>query len=920
MPSRGGRKLLGRRLECETLDRLVSAVRAGQSEVLVLSGEAGVGKTALLRYLAEHASGCRVMWAVGAEAEMELAFAGLHQLCAPMLRHLDRIPGPQRDALASAFGMTGAVAPDRFLVGLAVLSLMSDVAEQQPLVCLIDDVQWLDEASAHTLMFVARRLQVESVALVLAMRPRGDGRWTALPRLPITGLSEADARALLDGALQGPMDAEVRDAIVAGARGNPLALLELPRVTPAEMAGGFRFAEALPTPDRLEESFRQRLATLPRDTQRLLLVAAAEPSGEPALLWRAARHLDVGYDALAPAADADLFEVRARARFRHPLVRSAIYRNATPDDRRSAHAALASATDPASDPDRRAWHRAEATAGPNEEVAAELARSAGRAQARGGLAAAAAFLERAAELTLDRSLRATRLIAAAQAKHEAGAPQVALALLNVAESEPLDDLQRARLDLRRAQVAFTALERPVAPALLLAAAAQLESLDPTLARDTYLDAFASAMFVGRLSDGTGLNEVAMAARAALRPSPDPPDVLLEGLVLAVTEGFDRGAPQLIRAVDAYRTQNLSGVNATRQLWLAIRSARDLWDEESWDVLSARHIALTRQIGALSALPIALSARMWLHLFRGELTDAAALIEQNEALNLATAFDIPHPFGTLGLAALEGRERDVSELTQATIEMFVPRGEGMLLSAAHHAQAVLYNGLGRYGEAVAAAEQGAALLVERGYAHWSLPELVEAAARSGQPAVAAGALERLSWTTGVSGTEWALGIEARSRALVSEPNGAEDLYREAIARLGNTRLALELARAHLLYGEWLRRAGRRTDARNQLRRAHQMLTDMGVEGFAERARRELVATGETARKRTVDARYELTIQEAQIARLASDGRTNPEIGAEMFLSPRTIEWHLSKVFSKLGVTSRRQLRATLPSAGRVPAKA
>ena len=427
-PARRG--LLGRRSESEALDRLLGAVRAGQSRALVLRGEPGSGKTALLDYLVEHASGCRVARAAGVQSEMELAFAGVQQLLAPMLDRLERLPGPQRAALATAFGLSPGSAPDRFLVGLAVLSLLAEVAEERPLVCVVDDEQWLDQASAQVLAFVARRLVAESVALVFAARVPSD-EVAGLPELVVEGLGEGDARALLDAVLTGPLDERVRDQLVSEARGNPLALLELPRgMTPAELAGGFGLAGGLPLPSRIEESFRRRLEALPADTRVLLLVAAADPVGDPLLVWRAAGRLGIGTEAATPAADAGLLEVGARVRFRHPLVRSAAYRSASVQERRDVHRALAEATDPELDPDRRAWHRAQATPGPEEDVAAELERSAGRAQARGGLAAAAAFLERAAMLTPEPARRGQRLLAAARAKRDAGALEAALGLLD----------------------------------------------------------------------------------------------------------------------------------------------------------------------------------------------------------------------------------------------------------------------------------------------------------------------------------------------------------------------------------------------------------------------------------------------------------------------------------------------------------
>jgi DNA-binding CsgD family transcriptional regulator/tetratricopeptide (TPR) repeat protein len=901
------------------LDRLLASARAGDSGALVLRGEPGIGKTALLGYLLGRASGCRTARAVGVEAEMELAFAGLHQLCAPFLDRLDRLPGPQRDALCTAFGLLAGNAPDRFLVGLALLSLLSEVAEDQPLVCVVDDAQWLDHASAQALAFVARRLGAESVALVFAVRePAAERYLTGLTELVVPGLIDGEARALLLSVITGPVDEQVRDRIVAETRGNPLALLELPRgLTPQELAGGFGLPDAAALSGRIEDSFRRRLEPLPPATRLLLTVAAAEPIGDPVLVWRAADQLGVEADAASPAVAAGLVDFAGQVRFRHPLVRSAVYRAASPEERRSVHGALADATDPGTDPDRRAWHRAHATSGPDEEVADELERSAVRAQTRGGLAAAAAFLQEAARLTPEPARRAQRALAAAQANHQAGAPDAALAMLVMAQARPLDELQRARVNLLRAEIAFASRRGSDAPPLLLKAARQLEPLDLGLARETYLEAFTAAVLAGRLSRGADVAEVSRAARLVPAPSAPPraPDFLLDGLALLVTDGRAAGTPLLKQSLRAFSGQEISTEEGLRWLWLAGRVADDLWDDESWEVLCTRHVKLARQAGALTVLPIALRSRIFVHVFAGELDEGAALMQEVRAVTEVTGTQLA-AYGAVALAAWRGREAEAAELIKATIDDVTSRGEGMGLSISYHARALLYNGLGRYAEARAAAGQ-AGEHEDLGIFAWALTELVEAASRSGGPEVAAAALERLAETTRTAGTDWALGIEARSRALLSEGDAAEGLYREAIERLGRTRIRVEAARAHLLYGEWLRRRGRRADARQQLRTAHEMCTAMGVEAFAERARRELLATGETVRDRGVETREELTAQEAQIAGLAGDGKTNPEIGAELFISPRTVEWHLRKVYPKLGISSRRQLREALADAARIP---
>ena len=904
--------LWGRKQQCALLDGLIADARAGRSRALVVRGEPGIGKTALLGYAADTAQGFRVARAEGVESEMELPFAALQQLCGRMLDRLDRLPVPQRNALGVAFGLRPGSAPDRFLVGLAVLGLLSDVAAGQPLLGLVDDAQWLDQASAQVLAFVARRLDAESVALLFGTREgSGEGPLAGLPELVLDGLSDADARALLASALPGRLDERVRDRITAESGGNPLALLELPHaVTAAELAGGFGLAGSMPVASRIGQSFARRIAALPEVTRRLLLLAAAEPTGDTALLWRAAGGLGISAADAAPAGVDGLLTIGDRVTFRHPLVRSGVYHAAPVADRRPAHLALAEATDPGADPDRRAWHRAEATAGPYEEIAAELDRSAGRAQARGGLAAAAAFLERSATLTIEPARRAQRALAAAQAKYLAGAFDAALVMLATAEAGPLEELQRARAELLRGQIAFASSHGREAPQLLLKAARQFEPLDVRLARETYLEALFAALFAGRLALGGGVREVAAAARAA-PPPPQPPhasDLQLDGLALVITDGYPAGAPMLKRALRAFRIMNISADEGLH--WgHACLGAGLLWDYGSWDLLSARWVELARDVGALTALPIAVTTQALVHLAGGEFAMAAALVTEVESVTEATARSIA-AYGALALAAFAGREAEASELIETDWKDAERRGEGEGLTFIGWTTAVLCNGLGRYEQALAAAQQASKDSPADLFGNWAETELIEAATRIRVPERAAGALRRLSANARASGTDWALGVEARSRALVSDGDNAEALYLEAIDRLGRTRLRVDLARAHLLYGEWLRRAHRRTDAREQLRTAHQMLTVISAGQFAERAARELRATGERVRKRTCEPTAQLTAREHQIARLADDGLSNPEIAAQLFMSPRTVEYHLHKVFTKLAISSRNQLHSAL----------
>jgi DNA-binding CsgD family transcriptional regulator len=904
-------RLRGRRSECDVLDDLLARVRTGQSRVLVLRGEAGIGKTALLDCLAGSAPDFRIVRAAGVESEMELAYAGLHQLCAPFADQIDSLPGPQQDALDTAFGRRDGDAPNRFIVGLAVLGLLSEVAEEQPLLWMVDDAQWLDAASSQTLAFVARRLEAESVAMIVSMRDHDhEDDFARLDELVVHGLGERDARGLLATVLTGPLDDRVRDRLVAETRGNPLALLELPHgLTPAEIAGGFGLPHASSLTSRIEESFRRRLAPLPPSTRTLLLVASAEPIGDPVPVWRAAGAL--GVEPAARVAAADLVEFGGQVRFRHPLVRSAVYRAASPEERERTHRALADATDPDVDPDRRAWHRAHATPVADEDVAAELERSAGRAQGRGGQAAAAAFLERAAELTPEPARRARRALAAAQSKQRAGAPDAALRLLGFAEAGPLAELDQVRAELLRGQVTFAVTRGGDAPQLLLEAAKRLEPLDGALARETYLDAFAAALFADRLTRGVGAREIAEAVLVAewgagSRRSPKAFDLLLEGLAVVTIDGYAAGAPTLRRALREFHDEPMSDEEALRWLWLACRAARALGEDAISDELTERQVRLAREAGELSVLPIALAERFSLQLFLGNLLAAEALVLETEVVAASTGSRLA-PQRAL-LAALRGEEAEATALIEAGRREVLDRGEGLWLVITEWASAVLFNGLGRYEEALAAAEQAVGHPHELGVSTWVQPEFIEAAARSGHPERAAGPLRRLQEISSAAGTDWALGVEARSRALLSEGDVAENLYREAIARLSRTRVRTALARAHLVYGEWLRRERRRVEAREQLRTAHGMYMEIGMHGFAERARRERMATGETVRKRSPDTRDNLTAQEAQIARLAAEGCTNTEIGAQLFISPRTAEWHLRGVFTKLGIHSRKELHA------------
>jgi len=919
----GAQRLRGRVSECATLRGLIATVKSGSSQVLVLRGEAGVGKTALLEFTAEMASGVRCLHVAGVQSDMELAFAGLQQLCAPLLNHHDELPEPQREALNVAFGRGVGAAPDRFLVGLAVLSLMAAAADDRPLLCLIDDTQWLDQVSAQTLAFVARRLLAEPVGIVFAARDAGAQALAGLPELMIGGLSDADARDLLDSVVLGRIDARVRDRIVAETRGIPLALLEVPRnVSAAELSGGFGNLGVRRSAGQIEESYVHRVQSLPADTQKLLLVAAAEPVGDAALFLRVAARLGIAVDALGPAEAGGLIEFGPRMRFHHPLVRSAAYRAADMADRRAIHRALADATDPQSDPDRRAWHAANAATGPDDAVAAELEASAGRAQKRGGIAATATFLERATALTSDPARRVARAIAAAQAKRDAADPAAAHELLAVAELGPLSHLQNAQVARLRAQMEFARsrggelgsppLAEPASQ--LLEAAMRLENLDDDLAREAYLEALTAAMYAGRLGEPGALPNVAEAARAAVGRVPNlqrPIDLLLSGLANLITSGTSEAAVPLRAALEQICHAPPSDGQPLRlaSLGLAVVqeiAAGELWDDAIWHQLASNMVRRARDSGALAVLPSALVFLAGTHIFAGEFATAATLLEEATSIAAATDHLAPMRYHSLSLATLRGIPADVLPNLEAAAARGTARGEGRALGMNGWATAVLNNGLGRYEEAFAAARE-ACEYDDLGLHGWRLSELIEAAVRCGELETAAVAARRLEERAGASGTDFGLGFSASARALIADDEHADVLFAEGIERLERTRMVIHLARAHLRYGEWLRRVNRRVDARRHLGKAHEMFTRMGAQAFAERARRELVATGEKIAKQPSGSGDELTAQETQIARLAGDGFTNQEIGAQLFISTHTVEWHLRKVFVKLGITSRRQLR-------------
>ncbi len=875
--------LVGRQDEIRRVDELTGAARAGRGGVLVLRGEAGIGKSALLDHARRAASGFRVVRSSGSEFETELPFASLHQLCVPVLEHLDEVPDRHREALHVAFGSATGT-PDLFRIGLAVLELLASAARERPLLCVVDDAQWLDAASSKALTFLARRVTSEPVALVFSVRsPCPPGELDELPGLSVGGLSDTDARALLAAESHVTLDEQVRDRIVAEARGNPLALLELPK------AGGFAPPDTTSVPSRIEHSFRTRLVDLPAAARLLLTVASADPTGDPGLLWPAVERLDVDVaTASATATATGLVEFSTRVRFCHPLARSAVYRAAEADQRRTAHRVLAEVTDPVVDPDRRAWHRAQAATGPDDDVADELERSASRARSRGGVVAAAAFAERAAALSLDGAKRIERTLAAVRAKFDAGTTDTAAELLTTVENAALDEVQHARVDLLRGRIAFVRDNDGTGPSSMLRAARRLSGLDPAWSRDCYLDALEMGLVVGR---ARGVMDVVLAEARASAPAASTPDVL-DALLLLTEQGHRAAVPLLREVLDGGESPMW-----THRPAIAVMLAGELWDPHTYIAIVEWLVKTSRESGSPLVLRLGLAQEATAATLTGDLGQAMAAIAEEEAI--ADAVGAPTMmYHRLHLAAMRGRREEAVELFEAARSA---TGHGVV--NVDWAAAVLHNGLADYPAALAAARRATAhgdLFV----AGFSLPELVEAAVRCGETDAAAEALESLTERTQASGTATGLGVAAYARGLVT---GAEEHYREAVERLDDCPMLPYRARSHLLYGEWLRREGRRRDCRTHLRTAHELLSDAGMEAFAGRAADELRATGEKARGRSGNTYDQLTMQEVYISRLVATGATSNEVAARLFLSPRTVDAHLRNIFRKLGITSRRQLK-------------
>jgi DNA-binding CsgD family transcriptional regulator len=905
--------LIGRSRETAQLNALLQGVRGGLGGAVVLRGEAGIGKTALLNAVIDAAGGLSVVRLEGVESEMQLGYAALHRLVRRYLHRLDHLPEPQRDALQSAFGLTAMAPADRFMVALATLSLLGDVAKDEPLLVIIDDAQWLDHESVASLVFVARRLHADQMALVFAVRDSLDTGtlFQGIPELRISGLDEGAARDLLSASVVDPVSHHVAGRIIAVTRGNPLALQELSgELTPEHLAEHEPLPDPLPIGELIEARFLRQVRLLPDDTQLLLLAAAADPEGDRDTLWRASSVLGVSAVALEPAADSGLVVLHPRIEFRHPLVRSAVYSGATATDRRRVHHALAEVMNAETDPDRKALHMASAALGPDEGLAAALEQSAAQARARGGYVAESSFLARSASLTPDPHRQAGRLLLAAQAAFLAGNVGYSESLLGQARPLLSSTFERAQAQRLDGHLRYPLGQPHLAPSLLLGAAKAFGPAHPVLSHHSLIDAFQACGVSLEFTEGTTGSEIGQTALESLAlqgGATTPADVLLKAFALRYCEGYTAAVPAMRDAVRAQADMSFEEVN--RWNYLAAILAIELWDEAENRNTMTRLESAARATGALPALQVALAGLATIDRRAGRFNEARERYAElhDVALAIGEFVDVLDLFDA-ELLCWQGDEQ-----ARAKVAHLMEGGAAFcyatLIYSANLSLSTLELAEGRYEAALAAA-----LKVTRGdglgWSSEAIPNVVEAAVRCGDTSSATDALECLIERAAASGTPWSLGLLARCRALVTDGSGAAVLYEEGLSRLGQTSLRTEVARTHLVYGEWLRRQKRRTEARDQLRRAYEMFDTMGARPFAERARVELLATGERARARSVETTHDLTSREMQVARLAAQRATSREIAGQLFISANTVDYHLRKVFQKLGVTSRRDLTGVL----------
>jgi DNA-binding CsgD family transcriptional regulator len=905
--------VLGRRPERTRLDEILDRIRDGHSATLVLEGGPGLGKTTLLNYLVEQGAGVTLLTTTGTQSEFGLPYAALHQLCHPVIGALEVLPAPQREALETTFGMRTGPVPGTFLIGLAALGLISEVSRVAPVLCVIDDAQWMDRASADVLGFVARRLEADAVGMVFATRSAGDTPWLErIPLLALRGLERAAAAELLATLAPGRIEPAAMDRILDEADGIPLVLVEAARTLKrTEISTGIIREEVSSDPDRLEAQFGVRLRALPLETQRLLLIAAAEPTANPLRIRAAAASLGAAADALRPAVEAGLCHDDTTVRFRHPLVRSAVYRTASGEELRAAHAALARASPADSDPDLLAWHRACACDSTDEEVAAELAVASERMLERGAPAAAAVLLRKARQVTADEAQRVRWSLRIAQAELAAGDFDASEREMVASHTAMLSPALLAEAKLTEARLAFTRERGGTAVPLLLRAAELLSAVTTDAAEEAYLEAFSAALFGGTLTR-TDLAQVSKRWQATEFPDGGrPAHRLLDALSAIVISGGPTAWQRLRETLSTIEDGTGRHESSLPALWVASVAAAAAWDIESWDAISHRLVTTSRDAGDYGELPTALSSRAFVQLFTGELRAAVEAVQETETITSATGGRMT-PYGAIGVAALSGREPELDALVEATMPSAEARSDATGISIACWAQGLLNNGMGRYAEALAWTTRARPLYQDlHASSVWVLVELIESASRTDRLADARAALRLLASTAESSGTAWGLGVLARSRALAGDEARTEEHYAESLRLLEPTRCALDLARTSLAYGEWLRRQRRLSDAREHLVRAVDLFESMGAAAFAARGTRELRAAGSQLRKPGTTAASVLTVQESQIARLVAQGLTNAEVATRMFLSPRTVEYHLAKVFGKLQLKSRHQL-AALPA--------
>ena len=908
-------RILGRSAERSRLTEMLLSAHAGRGTSLVIQGEAGIGKSALLDDLAANAVDTWVCRVAGVESEMELPFASLQQLCGPTLSHVADLSVLHRSTLEKVFGLTTGSPPDRFSVGMALLDLVAVVTQSQTMLWLVDDAQWLDQASRRTIGFACRRLRGERLAAFVALRDTPGGRDLAgLPQMRLEGLTRQDAGRLFDSVVPGPTDPLVRDRIIAETRGNPLALLELPRTwTAAELVEGFSEPEREPVDFQLERAFAKRLGNLPGETRILLTLAAAEPKGDPAILWSAADEMGLDWRAAGAAEAEGLIDFNQRVHFRHPLVRATAYRTAPLPERLAVHAALAAVTDPVHDADRRAWHRASSTVAYDEDIALELEQSAERAKSRGGILAAAALLERAARLTPDPFLLAERTMAAARAQRAAGSLESALRLLDTLTPEPPSELRSAQVERLRGKIAFDQKRESEAAELLLSSARRLEPLDLTLARETHFEALAAAVWA-KPQNGNDLVRTAAKAAHALPRGDDvrsTAELLLQALAARITEGYETAAPAIQSSLEAVREHHVEPAEFDDLLWMAGNRvagilAVESWDFDTWHLLAHRQVDVTREAGALVQLQFALNFLANNVVVTGDVRAAEDLIDEERRLATITGVP-PVAYGGLLVAAHRGDRSIGVPMVEAAIEAATKDGQGRAVAFLNCVNAVLNNGLGRHRHALVSARH----VIEDdtlGYQTLAIGELAEAAYHVGDDDQVRAAAIWMRRRADAVPTQWALAMSARVQALSERSSAAEGLYRQSISHFTDTPLRVELARSHLLLGEWLRRQGSQESASEHLGIALDAFRAMGVNAFAKRARGELFATMRRRNRAFVDdPSARLTAQELEIAELAQQGLSNREIGARLFLSHRTVEWHLGNVFAKVGVSTRRRLR-------------